>query len=326
MCVSIGDVKIDNKAVLAPMAGIADRAYREICKEFGASYVVSEMVSAKGILYNNKNTLDLLMISEIERPCAVQLFGNDPNLMADAAKIVEGRFKPDIIDINMGCPAPKIVSNECGSAMMRNPELCGEVTRAVKDAVKVPVTVKIRKGWNSETVNALQVSKICEENGADAVTIHGRTRDQMYSPHADWDIIKRVKDELKIPVIANGDVDSAIKAKEILDTTGCDLVMIGRGSLGNPWIFNQINTFLSSGCIPDLPSTNEKVKVIEEHVRLMCKYKGEKIGIKESRKIIAWYIKGIHNAARLRRKSFELSSLDDLPSLLNEIMICSMQK
>lgn len=323
MCVSIGNVKVGDKAVLAPMAGVTDRAYREICKMFGAAYVVSEMVSAKGILYNNKNTFDLMTISDNERPCAIQIFGNDPYLMAEAAKFVEDRFKPDIIDINMGCPAPKIVSNECGSAMMKNPKLCGEVTRAVKNAVKVPVTVKIRKGWNSENVNAVQVSKICEENGADAVTIHGRTRDQMYSPCADWDIIKTVKNSLKIPVIANGDVDSYAKAKEILDITGCDLVMVGRGSLGNPWIFNQINNFLKSGKIPELPSIDERVEVIENHVRLMCKYKGEKLGIKESRKIIAWYIKGIHNAASLRKKSFELCNLEELNNLLNEIKVCS---
>lgn len=323
MCVSIGNVKVGDKTVLAPMAGVTDRAYREICKMFGAAYVVSEMVSAKGILYNNKNTLDLMTISDNERPCAIQIFGNDPYLMAEAAKFVEDRFKPDIIDINMGCPAPKIVSNKCGSAMMKNPKLCGEVTRAVKNAVKVPVTVKIRKGWNSENVNAVQVSKICEENGADAVTIHGRTRDQMYSPCADWDIIKTVKNSLKIPVIANGDVDSYAKAKEILDITGCDLVMVGRGSLGNPWIFNQINNFLKSGKIPELPSIDERVEVIENHVRLMCKYKGEKLGIKESRKIIAWYIKGIHNAASLRKKSFELCSLEELNNLLNEIKLCS---
>ena len=252
MCVSIGNVKIKGKAILAPMAGITDRAYREICRNFGAAYVVSEMVSAKGIIYNNKNTLDLLTISEAERPCTIQLFGKDPYLMAEAAKIVEDKFKPDIIDINMGCPAPKIVSNECGSAMMKNPKLCGEVTKAVKKAVKVPVTVKIRKGWDNETVNALQVAKICEENGADAIAVHGRTRAQMYSPCADWDIIKKVKEALKIPVIANGDVDSAVKAKEILNVTGCDLVMIGRGSLGNPWIFNQVNTFLDFGEIPAL--------------------------------------------------------------------------
>lgn len=323
MCVSIGNVKIKGKAILAPMAGITDRAYREICRNFGAAYVVSEMVSAKGIIYNNKNTLDLLTISEAERPCAIQLFGNDPYLMAEAAKIVEDKFKPDIIDINMGCPAPKIVSNECGSAMMKKPKLCGEVTKAVKNAVKVPVTVKIRKGWDNETVNALQVAKICEESGADAIAVHGRTRAQMYSPCADWDIIKKVKETLKIPIIANGDVDSAVKAKEILNVTGCDLVMIGRGSLGNPWIFNQVNTFLDFGEIPTLPTIEEKLQVIKKHVDLMCKYKGERLGIKESRKIIAWYIKGIHNAASFRKKSFEINSLCDLNYLLNEIKECN---
>lgn len=321
MSTSIGGVEIEGNAVLAPMAGVTDRAYREICKDFGVGYVVSEMVSSKGILYDNKNTMELMKISEKERPCAIQLFGNEPKVMAEAAKLVEMKFKPDIIDINMGCPAPKVVSNGCGSAMSKNPKLCGEVTKAVKDAVKIPVTVKIRKGWDNKIINAVEISKICEDCGADAITVHGRTRAQMYSAYADWDIIRNVKEAVKIPVIANGDVDSAIKAKEVLNITGCDLVMVGRGSLGNPWVFSQINFYLELGVLQDLPDIEEKAKIVEKHVKLMCDYKGEKVGIKEARKIIAWYIKGIHNAAKFRKQAFEINNLEQLNSLINEIVL-----
>lgn len=321
MSTSIGNVEIKGKAVLAPMAGVTDRAYREICKDFGASYVISEMVSSKGILYDNKNTMELMRISEKEKPCAIQLFGNEPSIMAEAAKIVESKFKPDIIDINMGCPAPKIVSNECGSAMSKNPKLCGEVTKSVKNAIKIPVTVKIRKGWDDKIINAVEISKICEDCGADAITVHGRTRAQMYSGYADYEIIKNVKKAVKIPVIANGDVDSAIKAKEVLDITGCDLVMVGRGSLGNPWIFSQINSYLELGVLQAPPNIEEKAKIIEKHVKLMCDYKGERVGIKEARKIIAWYIKGMHNAAKFRKQAFEINSLEELNSLINAIIV-----
>ncbi len=320
MSTYIGDVKIDGKAVLAPMAGVTDKAYREICKEFGACYVVSEMVSSKGILYYNKNTLELMTISNKERPCAIQLFGNEPDIMSEASKLIEDKFNPDMIDINMGCPAPKIVSNGCGSAMMKNPILCGKVVEYVKKSVSVPVTVKIRKGWDINSVNAVEISKICEESGADAITVHGRTKSQMYAPKADWEIIKNVKNNVKIPVIANGDVFTATDSKNILDATGADLLMIGRGSLGNPWIFSQVNSYLNNGILQDPPSINERINTIKKHVNLMCKYKNEKVSIMESRKLIAWYIKGLHNASKLRKQAFKIDNINDLNTFLDSIL------
>lgn len=234
--VKIGNVEFKSCAVLAPMAGVTDRAYRELCVEFGAAYCVSEMVSSKALSFNSKKSEELMEISDYERPCGIQIFGDDPKCMADAA-IHSMENKPDIIDINMGCPAPKISSNGSGSALMKNPQLCGEIVKAVMSTVDVPVTVKIRKGWNNSAVNAVEVAKICEQAGAAAITVHGRTREQYYKPPVDYDIIKEVSNAVSIPVIANGDITSAQKAKEVMDYTGCRLVMIGRATLGNPWIF-----------------------------------------------------------------------------------------
>ena len=242
---NIGGVPLKSHAVLAPMAGVSDRAYRELCVRFGAAYCVSEMVSSKALSFNSKKSEELMEISDLERPCGIQIFGDDPKCMADAAKHALEN-KPDIIDINMGCPAPKISSNGSGSALMKNPRLCGEIVKAVTAVTDIPVTVKIRKGWDDDSVNAVEVAKICESAGAAAITVHGRTRQQYYKPPVDYDIIKAVRESVSVPVIANGDIDSAERAKEVMDITGCDLVMIGRATLGNPWIFSQINAYLEN--------------------------------------------------------------------------------
>lgn len=242
---NIGGVPLKSHAVLAPMAGVSDRAYRELCVRFGAAYCVSEMVSSKALSFNSKKSEELMEISDLERPCGIQIFGDDPKCMADAAKHALEN-KPDIIDINMGCPAPKISSNGSGSALMKNPLLCGEIVKAVTAVTDIPVTVKIRKGWDDDSVNAVEVAKICESAGAAAITVHGRTRQQYYKPPVDYDIIRAVRESVSVPVIANGDIDSAERAKEVMDITGCDLVMIGRATLGNPWIFSQINAYLEN--------------------------------------------------------------------------------
>ena len=249
----IGNVEINGYAVLAPMAGVTDRAFRELCVSFGAAYVIGEMVSSKGLVYKNTKTRELLELSDKERPAAVQIFGNEPDVMAEAARIAM-EFKPQIIDINMGCPAPKIAMNGCGSALMKNPALCGEIVSAVKKAVDVPVTVKIRKGWDKNSVNAVEVAEICEAAGADAIAIHGRTREQQYMPSADWEIIRQVKKAVKIPVIGNGDVTSAESAAKMMEQTGCDLVMIGRGALARPPHPSRIQcreNFCAAAAYPD---------------------------------------------------------------------------
>lgn len=312
---NIGGVPLKSHAVLAPMAGVSDRAYRELCVRFGAAYCVSEMVSSKALSFNSKKSEELMEISDLERPCGIQIFGDDPKCMADAAKHALEN-KPDIIGINMGCPAPKISSNGSGSALMKNPRLCGEIVKAVTAVTDIPVTVKIRKGWDDDSVNAVEVAKICESAGAAAITVHGRTRQQYYKPPVDYDIIKAVRESVSVPVIANGDIDSAERAKEVMDITGCDLVMIGRATLGNPWIFSQINAYLENPNVKiHTPDLEERLGVMIEHIGKMVEYKGEHMAMLQARKLVVGYFKGMKGAAALRNEAGKIKTLDDLYEL-----------
>lgn len=312
---NIGGVPLKSHAVLAPMAGVSDRAYRELCVRFGAAYCVSEMVSSKALSFNSKKSEELMEISDLERPCGIQIFGDDPKCMADAAKHALEN-KPDIIDINMGCPAPKISSNGSGSALMKNPRLCGEIVKAVTAVTDIPVTVKIRKGWDDDSVNAVEVAKICESAGAAAITVHGRTRQQYYKPPVDYDIIRAVRESVSVPVIANGDIDSAERAKKVMDITGCDLVMIGRATLGNPWIFSQINAYLENPNVKiHTPDLEERLGVMIEHISKMVEYKGEHMAMLQARKLVVGYFKGMKGAAALRNEAGKIKTLDDLYEL-----------
>ncbi len=317
---SIGGVTPSSVALLAPMAGVTDRAYRELCTSFGAGYCVSEMVSSKALSFGSKKSEELMDISDWERPCGVQIFGDDPKCMAEAA-LSALKNKPDIIDINMGCPAPKISGNGSGSALMRDPELCGRITAEVVRAVDVPVTVKIRKGWDDFSVNAVEVAKICEQAGAAAVTVHGRTRQQFYKPPVDYEIIREVRQSVSIPVIANGDIDSAKKATQVLAFTGADYVMIGRASLGNPWIFSQINAFLNDPGAPvSVPAVEERLETMVAHVAKMVEYKGEYIALRQARKLVTGYFKGMRGAAALRAEAGRIETMDDLILIKNKIL------
>lgn len=312
---NIGGVPLKSHAVLAPMAGVSDRAYRELCVRFGAAYCVSEMVSSKALSFNSKKSEELMEISDLERPCGIQIFGDDPKCMADAAKHALEN-KPDIIDINMGCPAPKISSNGSGSALMKNPRLCGEIVKAVTAVIDIPVTVKIRKGWDDDSINAVEVAKFCESAGAAAITVHGRTRQQYYKPPVDYDIIRAVRESVSVPVIANGDIDSAERAKEVMDITGCDLVMIGRATLGNPWIFSQINAYLENPNVKiHTPDLEERLGVMIEHIGKMVEYKGEHMAMLQARKLVVGYFKGMKGAAALRNEAGKIKTLDDLYEL-----------
>lgn len=312
---NIGGVPLKSHAVLAPMAGVSDRAYRELCVRFGAAYCVSEMVSSKALSFNSKKSEELMEISDLERLCGIQIFGDDPKCMADAAKHALEN-KPDIIDINMGCPAPKISSNGSGSALMKNPRLCGEIVKAVTAVTDIPVTVKIRKGWDDDSVNAVEVAKICESAGAAAITVHGRTRQQYYKPPVDYDIIRAVRESVSVPVIANGDIDSAERAKKVMDITGCDLVMIGRATLGNPWIFSQINAYLENPNVKiHTPDLEERLGVMIEHIGKMVEYKGEHMAMLQARKLVVGYFKGMKGAAALRNEAGKIKTLDDLYEL-----------
>ncbi|MBS5479503.1 MAG: tRNA dihydrouridine synthase DusB [Clostridiales bacterium] len=310
----IGRQEIRGFAALAPMAGVADRAFRRLCVDYGAAYVVSEMVSCKGLCFGDRKSEELLMLDEDEHPAAVQLFGDDPDIMARAAEKAMAAG-PEIIDINMGCPAPKIAGNHCGSALMREPELCRRIVAAVAGAVDVPVTVKIRKGYSRQEVNAVEVALACEAGGAAAITVHGRTRDQMYAPPVDWDIIREVKRAVKVPVIGNGDVTDAVSAAALYEHTGCDLVMVGRGALGAPWVFAQIQAYLGSGVrLPD-PPVEKRMAVLLRQARLTAELKGERIALREIRKHAAWYMRGLRGAAGFRAKAGEVETLDDLAVL-----------
>jgi nifR3 family TIM-barrel protein len=313
----IGNVDIKGNLILGPMAGVTDLPFRLLCKEKGADLVYTEMVSAKGVQYNNKNTESLLYIDEKERPAALQLFGADPVILSETAKRLEER-NFDILDINMGCPVPKVVNNGEGSALMKNPKLIGEIVKMVSGAIKKPITVKIRKGFTPDAVNAVQVAKIAEDCGAAAVAVHGRTREQYYSGKADWEIIGAVKQAVTIPVIGSGDIYTPEDAKQMIVQTGCDGIMMARGTRGNPWIFEQIKAYLDSGVLIQKPSLTQVKEMILRHAALSIEYKGEFIGIREMRKHVAWYTTGFAGAARLRNRVNEIETMEDLVKLLEE--------
>ena len=314
----IGKLTLSGYAALAPMAGVADRAFRELCMEFGAGYCVSEMVSSKGIAYHSKKSAELMEISDREHPCGVQIFGTEPDTMADAARFAL-QYQPDVIDINMGCPAPKISGGGSGAALMKDPVLCGRIIKAVSAAVDLPVTVKIRSGFDFDHINAVEIAKIAEANGAAAITVHGRTRQQFYAPPVNYDIIRDVKRAVGIPVIGNGDVVDAQSAKRLYEYTGVDYIMIGRGALGNPWIFREVNAYLSEGRLLSKPDLDEKLDVLSRHITALVAYKGERVGMREARKHTAYYLRGFKNAAKLRNTAFSMETLDDLQRLIKEI-------
>lgn len=319
MKLKIGNVEIANPCVLAPMAGVTDLPFRLLCKEQGVGLLSMEMVSAKAISFHNKNTLDLMQIAEGENPIALQIFGSDPEIMAQSAAEIEER-PFDILDINMGCPVPKVVNNGEGSALMKNPKLAGEIVERVSRAVKKPVTVKIRKGFQESSVNAVEMAKILEASGAAAIAVHGRTREQYYSGEADWDIIRQVKEAVHIPVIGNGDVTSAEKAAEMRKITGCDGVMIGRGVQGNPWIFRELAEYDRTGTIPPRPTQEEIRNMMLRHARMQLEFKGEYLGIREMRKHVAWYVKGMKGAAKFRAQINQVESYEELEELLKMLI------
>ena len=315
----IGNVKLDNNLILAPMAGVTDLPFRLLCKEQGAALCCMEMVSAKGIYYNNKNTESLLTVDERERPVSLQLFGSDPEIMAAmAAKIEHRNF--DILDINMGCPVPKVVNNGDGSALMKNPVLAGKIIEAMVKAIKKPVTVKIRKGFDDDHINAVEMAHVAEESGAAAVAVHGRTREQYYSGKADWSIIADVKAAVSIPVIGNGDILDARDVIAMSNQTGCDGFMIGRGAQGNPWIFHQILHYFETGELIGKPPMEEMVKTMLRHAKLQIEFKGDYLGIREMRKHAAWYTAGYKGASKLRGKINDVESYEELEALFESFM------
>lgn len=313
----IGNVTVDGNLVLGPMAGVTDLPFRLLCKEQGADLIYTEMVSAKGIMYGNKNTNVLLEVEERERPVALQLFGSDPKIMSEQAKRIEHR-NFDIVDINMGCPVPKVVNNGEGSALMNNPRLVGEIVSAMTNILEKPVTVKIRKGFGAGDSNAPEIAKVIEQSGAAAIAVHGRTREQYYSGEADWDIIRKVKESVSIPVIGNGDLFTPQDAKRMLDKTGCDAVMFARGVRGNPWLFHQTKVFLETGEVPEKPSIHQVIETILRHADMQVAYKGAFIGLREMRKHVAWYMTGYPQSAKLRGKINEMEDMDALKRLLEE--------
>lgn len=316
--VSVKNVKIKKTAALAPMAGVADHAFRAVAKEFGAAYAVGEMASCKGLVYSDRKTAELLTVTEAERPMAIQLFGCEPEFVAPAIRIAE-RFLPDVIDLNCGCPVPKVAGNGAGSALMKKPKLLGEMVSAAVCATEIPITVKIRKGWDENSVNAVEVARIAEECGASAVTVHGRTRNQMYGGEADWEVIADVKRAVKIPVIGNGDVDSAEKCRDMYEKTGCDLVMIGRAACGRPWIFREIEQSLAGEPF-DPPILKERLEIMRRQIRLLVADKGERIGMREARMQTGHYLKGIPNAAKYRAICGKLAAWEDLERLIELIL------
>ncbi len=317
----LGNLEINSRsAALAPMAGVADKAFRELCVEYGATYVVSEMVSSKGLTMCDRKSKKLLSLSEKERPAAAQIFGSDPKIMAESARSCL-EYNPEVIDINMGCPAPKIAGNGGGSALLKNPELAEEIMRSVKEAVDIPVTVKIRLGWDSDSINCIEMAQRAERAGMSAVTLHGRTRQQMYAPPVDRKMIAEVKKNIGIPLIANGDITDGLSAAQMIEETNCDYLMVGRGALGRPWVFSQITAYLEHEIILPEPPVSERMRVMVKHIKRICEYKGERVGIREARKHAAWYIKGIKGAAAYRQQVGMLESIEQLEELAYKIMV-----
>ena len=315
--VKIGNIEINSKVVLAPMAGISNSAFRRICKSMGADLVYAEMVSDKAIYYNNKKTIDMLYMTDYERPIAQQIFGSDITSFVVAAKYIEETMHPDIIDINMGCPVPKVaLKAQAGSALLKNPEKIKEIVKAVVNSVSCPVTVKIRSGWDDKSINAVEVAKIVEEAGASAIAIHARTRSQGYSGKADYNIIKQA---VSIPVIGNGDVKTCFDAKRMLDETNCDLVMVGRGLLGNPWLIKEINEYLENGVVIDKPTDIEKIDMCLKHLSLLEKFECEKQAVLEIRSHVGWYLKGIKNANLVKQNIFKTKNINEIKRMLNEL-------
>ena len=318
MSLKIGNVTLENNLILAPMAGVTDLPFRLLCKEQGAGLICTEMISAKAIYFKNKNTETLMEIDERERPVSLQLFGSDPDLMAEIARQIEPR-NFDILDINMGCPVPKVVNNGEGSALMKNPRLVHEIVSKVSNAIEKPLTIKIRKGFAEDCVNAVEIAKIAEDAGAAAVAVHGRTREQYYAGNADWDIIRKVKEAVSIPVIGNGDVDSPQKAEALVRETGCDGIMIGRAVQGNPWLFSQILHYQKTGELLPKPGMEEVKEMILRHAKMQLEYKGNYTGMREMRKHVAWYTTGMPHSASVRRMANEVESYEQLEELVGRM-------
>lgn len=313
----IGNVDINGKVVLAPMAGVSNSAFRRIAKEMSVALVYAEMVSDKALVYRNQKTIDMLYMKEEERPIAQQIFGSDKESFVEAAKLVYEVMHPDIIDINMGCPVPKVATRaQAGAALLKDVNKIKEIVKAVVLSVPCPVTVKIRSGWDSEHINAVEVAKACEESGASAIAIHPRTRGQGYSGKADWSIIKKIKDSVKIPVIGNGDIVDIYSAKKMLDETGCDLIMIGRGLLGNPWLISEINSYLEDGTIISKPTNCEKIDMIFKHLDYLLDFEDDKRASLEIRMHIGWYLKGIPNGNVIKREIFTKTSVSEIKEVL----------
>lgn len=313
----IGAVVIKNPVVLAPMAGVTDLVYRQIVKEMGCGLVYTEMVSAKGLVYGNQQTEELLDFVVDQVPVSIQLFGSEPEILAKATKMVAQK-KPDLIDLNVGCPTPKIVNNGDGAALMKDPVLLGEIIAAMTEAVEIPITVKIRKGWDEQRINALEIAQVCVANGAKAIAIHGRTRDQFYSGKADWQIIQRVKAAVDVPVIGNGDVFSPVDAQQMFAETDCDAVMIGRGCQGNPWVFRQISYYLKTGQLLPEPSVSERIAGAIDHFSRHIQYRGEKVGVPQMRKHLAWYLKGLPNCTSIKELIFQTQTVQEIMEILTD--------